>query len=76
MLCDVCKGNRRVLAKDSRPSIFSWPMYYPCPTCHGFGVIHCCEGDQIQPSLPAEPQCQLTTEDQQIAIPSPTSARV
>ena len=49
MICDTCKGSGQV------PEVGRWGPWLiqghkPCADCGGFGIIHCCEGDQAQPS--------------------------
>ncbi len=44
MICPHCYGHSQVLSLC--PSQYT----HLCPTCHGFGVIHCCEGDQAGPT--------------------------
>jgi hypothetical protein len=39
MLCGTCHG-KGTIVRDGRPR--------PCEECGGFGVLHCCEGLQVQ----------------------------
>jgi hypothetical protein len=43
-----------------------------CPTCNGYGIIHCCEGDREQ-ERPVSPPAQLASEGQPTHCPPPTS---
>lgn len=43
MLCKECNGKGGFIPYE--PGLFN----IVCPTCGGYGIIHCCEGDQSQP---------------------------
>lgn len=49
MICPECFGAGRILVygkfDDNAYCHVSWQ---PCPSCSGFKVIHCCEGEQVQ----------------------------
>jgi len=45
VICGTCHGDR-VLIIDPRPEKFTT---VPCPTCEGWGIVHCCEGECAQP---------------------------
>lgn len=42
MICPTCDGKRMVPILDWNGG---W-MPTPCPQCGGFGITHCCDGDQ------------------------------
>lgn len=57
MRCEACQGTGRVKAPsypvpppDRDHSIgLSIAPRFPCPTCGGSGIAHCCEGEREQP---------------------------
>ena len=61
MLCPECYGAGGFIPYE--PGLFC----VVCTYCRGFGIIHCCEGDQTEPALserfpPAPPLRLLPTE--------------
>jgi len=42
VICQACHGNGFLTPPGRRRP----DEYYPCPTCMGSGVDHCCDGDQ------------------------------
>lgn len=44
MICRTCHGTGRMRTGHNAR------VTEPCIECNGFGVTHCCEGDQAQPS--------------------------
>lgn len=51
MICETCHGKGMVTLYDiaRRTSMSAKPVTGLCPTCGGYGQVHCCEGDQEQP---------------------------
>lgn len=51
MICPSCLGDRVLpvfaVSGEQLGEI-------PCPSCEGYGVIHCCEGEQCQPEAASE----------------------
>jgi len=45
MICQTCHGNGFITPPARRRA----DEYYPCPTCNGSGIDHCCDGDQPNP---------------------------
>jgi len=45
MICQTCHGNGFITPPAPRHP----DTYYPCPTCQGSGIDHCCDGDQPNP---------------------------
>ena len=53
MRCERCGGFGRVLASLYPGAVRSSPYWAYCPECGGYGVVHCCEGEQAQPDHPS-----------------------
>ena len=51
LICPDCHGRGGVLRR-SYPG--NEQFCYPCETCQGYGITHCCDGDQAGPQRCAE----------------------
>ncbi len=66
--CETCQGHGRVYFQN--PHAVGSNV---CPICEGFGITHCCEGDQAQACPPDASPAQSTTSDLPIDPHAPTS---
>lgn len=55
MVCPDCNGKGGFLPYE--PGLFN----LVCSTCGGYGIIHCCEGEQAQVGGPSAPLHQSAT---------------
>ena len=49
MRCEACQGSGQIMMNWSSHLFDSEGSnsLFPCPTCHGTGITHCCDGDRI-----------------------------